>query len=146
MTRDYRSLETKIRSVLEATATELRRKVVNVARPDSPKPTDSGSSLAKQQEIQKKIIDEGEAATQVITDPKTDDRRPDDTIKAESAAKKNPIATNMNKFNKPSVVKDKKKEMKKGYEKHKQPIKEEDTKMVKLLTDRKSTRLNSSHT
>ena len=55
MTRDYRSLETKIRSVLEATATELRRKVVNVARPDSPKPTDSGSSLAKQQEIQKKI-------------------------------------------------------------------------------------------
>jgi hypothetical protein len=136
MTRDYRSLETKIRSVLEATATELRRKVVNVARPDSPKPTDSGSSLAKQQEIQKKIIDEGEAATQVITDPKTDDRRPDDTIKAESAAKKNPIATNMNKFNKPSVVKDKKKEMKKGYEKHKQPIKEEDTKMVKLLTPR----------
>lgn len=136
MTRDYRSLETKIRSVLEATATELRRKVVNVARPDSPKPTDSGSSLAKQQEIQKKIIDEGEAATQVITDPKTDDRRPDDTIKAESAAKKNPIATNMNKFNKPSVVVDKKKEMKKGYEKHKQPIKEEGTIMGKLLTPR----------
>ena len=32
MTKDYRSLETKIRSVLEATATEVRRKVVNVAR------------------------------------------------------------------------------------------------------------------
>ena len=140
MTKDYRSLETKIRSVLEATATEVRRKVVNVARPDSPKPTDSRSSLAKQQEIQKKIIDEGEAATEVITDPKTDDRRPDDTIKAESTAKKNPIATNLNKFNKPSVVKDKKKEMKKGYEKHKDSVAEqvnkEGTEMGKLLTPR----------
>lgn len=131
--KDYRSLETKIRAVLEATATQLRRKVVNVARPDSAKPTDEKSPLAKQAEIKNKIIDE-EQATEVITDPKTDDKRVDDTTKAESVAKKNPIATNLNKFNKPSVVKDKKKEVKKGYMKHKDKIAEEQTTMGKLLT------------
>ena len=62
MDKDHRSLEHKIRDVVEASMnrnTELRRKVVNVGRPDTaPSNFDPKSKLAKQGEIKTKIIDE----------------------------------------------------------------------------------------
>jgi len=62
MDKDYRSLEHKIRDVVEASMnrnTELRRKVVNVGRPDTADSNfDPKSKLAKQGEIKTKIIDE----------------------------------------------------------------------------------------
>lgn len=56
-----KSLEHIIREIAEASAmrnSELRKKVVNVARPDDAKPTDDSSKLAKQGEIKAKVIDE----------------------------------------------------------------------------------------
>jgi hypothetical protein len=63
MTKDYRSLEHKIRDVVSEASmnrnTDLRRKVVNVGRPDTaPSNFDPKSKLAKQGEIKTKIIDE----------------------------------------------------------------------------------------
>jgi len=56
--KDYRSLEHKIRAMLEARNSEARKKVVNVARPDDANPMSDRSKLAKQGEIKTKIIDE----------------------------------------------------------------------------------------
>ena len=56
-----KSLEHIIRQIAEASAmrnSELRKKVVNVARPDDAKPTDGSSKLAKQGEIKTKVIGE----------------------------------------------------------------------------------------
>jgi len=63
MDKDYRSLEHKIRDVVAEASmnrnTDLRRKVVNVGRPDTaPSNFDDKSKLAKQGEIKTKIIDE----------------------------------------------------------------------------------------
>jgi hypothetical protein len=60
--KDYRSLEHKIRDMYVEAAvargTALRQKVANVGRPDTAEnPTDTKSTLAKQGEIEKKIIE-----------------------------------------------------------------------------------------
>ena len=149
MTKDCKSLKTRIKRIMEITATDLRREVIAVARPDhtssaatelrrkiaiigrpgDAKPTSSKTTFNRQAQIQRKIIDEAEAATPVITDPKTDDRRYDDAVREQSKVQ-NPIAKNMNAFNKPAVVKDKKKAEKKGYAKHKGKVDESYTKRI----------------
>ena len=65
--KDFRSLEHKIRDMqiaeAEARNTALRKKVVNVGRPDTAEdPVDVKSKLAKQGEIKTKIIDEADEA------------------------------------------------------------------------------------
>ena len=56
--KKYTVLESVIRSVLEASNSEKRRKVVSVARPEDAAPDSEQSKLTKQAEIKNKIIDE----------------------------------------------------------------------------------------
>ena len=97
----------------EASGTVERRKIENVARPDDPSPTSSASKLSKQEEIKKKVIDEGkmlksdnkfglpdsviEAArslmngkTVVDTAPETNDKDVDESKKKSLAALAHP--------------------------------------------------------
>jgi hypothetical protein len=86
MDKDYRSLEHKIRDVVEASMnrnTELRRKVVNVGRPDTaPSNFDPKSKLAKQGEIKTKIIDETSHMDKDKKEAKKDDDKDDKESKA----------------------------------------------------------------
>lgn len=103
--RDFRSLEQKIRQVwldeAEARNTAARKKVENVGRPKDDNKDPETSKLAKQGEIKKKIIDEEAednqkekdprkltgGKTEVILDPKTDDRPEEQTMEDEKQKK-----------------------------------------------------------
>ena len=87
MDKDYRSLEHKIRDVVAEAAmnrnTELRRKVVNVGRPDTaPSNFDPKSKLAKQGEIKTKIIDETSHTDKDKKEAKKDSDKDDKESKA----------------------------------------------------------------
>jgi len=103
--RDFRSLEQKIRQVwldeAEARNTAARKKVENVGRPQDSVKDPETSKLAKQGEIKTKIIDEEAednqkekdprkltgGKTEVILDPKTDDRPEEQTMEDEKQKK-----------------------------------------------------------
>lgn len=89
MEKDYRSLEQKIRDVITESHdnrnTELRKKVVNVARPNDADPTSEKSKLAKQSEIKTKIIDEEKDEDK---NKKAESEKDDDKKKSKGGASK----------------------------------------------------------